>query len=216
MISVHRLEVGHVLSQTMDEWRNNALAGIAIIGVLVGGNLIIDAYAGEAASIIPSSFASLGAQYAITAVALKSASLGHARTNSRFLSLWGMSILTGLGILLGVIALIVPGLYLAARWFVAAPAILAEDISAGDGMSRSWDLTAPTVWSIFGLLLIFYIPVLIIVIVFAVIVPDAGLTTTNAVTYAALYGAQVTTWLAAVSVYRLLVDPVDELAEVFA
>lgn len=115
MISMHRLEVGHVLSQTMDEWRNNALAGIAIIGVLVGGNLIIDLYAGETASIIPSSFASLGAQYAITAVALKSASLGQARTNSRFLSLWGMSILTGLGILLGVIALIVPGLYLAAR-----------------------------------------------------------------------------------------------------
>lgn len=89
-------------------------------------------------------------------------------------------------------------------------------MSAGNGMSRSWDLTAPTVWPIFGLLLIFYIPVLIIVIVFAVIVPDAGLTTTNAVTYAALYAAQVTTWLAAVSVYRLLVDPVDELAEVFA
>jgi hypothetical protein len=53
----------------------------------------------------------------------------------------GMGILSGLGIIVGTIALILPGIYLAGRWYLAAPFLLADNVSATDALTRSWHAT---------------------------------------------------------------------------
>jgi hypothetical protein len=64
-----------------------------------------------------------------------------ARSIARTHSLFGLSVLSGLGIGLGLVALIVPGLFLIALWFVAVPACAVEQLTAKAAMSRSVELT---------------------------------------------------------------------------
>lgn len=59
----------------------------------------------------------------------------------RIASLFGVGFLTGLGIVFGLFVLILPGLFLAGRWFLAAPALFAEDISVSDAINASWEAT---------------------------------------------------------------------------
>ncbi len=59
----------------------------------------------------------------------------------RIASLFGISIVAGLGILFGLLALVLPGLFLAGRWYLAAPALFHRDISASEAIQASWDMT---------------------------------------------------------------------------
>lgn len=60
---------------------------------------------------------------------------------SAFLALLGLSIVSGLGTMLGVLLLIVPGVILALMWSVAAPVVVAEKKGVFDALSRSRTLT---------------------------------------------------------------------------
>ena len=59
-------------------------------------------------------------------------------------SMFGVGLLSGLGIGLGLVLLILPGVYLAGRWFLAVPILLAEDMSVSDALSQSWERTENT------------------------------------------------------------------------
>lgn len=59
----------------------------------------------------------------------------------RIASLFGIGVMAGLGIFLGLLVLVLPGLFLAGRWYLAAPILFGEDVSASEAMSRSWERT---------------------------------------------------------------------------
>lgn len=59
----------------------------------------------------------------------------------RIASLFGIGIITGFGILVGLLVLILPGLFLVGRWYIAAPILFAEDISVSEAVRASWDRT---------------------------------------------------------------------------
>ncbi len=80
-------------------------------------------------------------------------------------------ILAAIGIVFGFILVIVPGLYLLTRWSMIAPAIVIENLSAGESFSRSHQLVRGNAWPVFGLLLLLFV---INVIVGGVIVGIAG------------------------------------------
>lgn len=67
--------------------------------------------------------------------------------------LFGLSLLTGILIGLGMLV-IVPGLILATMFAVAVPALLAERISISASMRRSSDLTKGYRWQVLGLILL--------------------------------------------------------------
>jgi hypothetical protein len=67
---------------------------------------------------------------------------------------WGVSILAGIATLIGLVLLIVPGLILMCRYWVAVPVAVVEDPGASHAIGRSVDLTEGSRWPIFGLLLI--------------------------------------------------------------
>jgi hypothetical protein len=61
-------------------------------------------------------------------------------SGSRLAPLLGVSILTGLGVALGLVLLIVPGILLAIRWAVATPIVMLEGLGARAAMKRSEEL----------------------------------------------------------------------------
>jgi hypothetical protein len=65
----------------------------------------------------------------------------------RFLSLLGASIFYGLGVTLGLIALVVPGLLAAARWSLMAPVIMLEGDQTFDALGRSRAIVGGRTWS---------------------------------------------------------------------
>jgi hypothetical protein len=70
------------------------------------------------------------------------------------LPLLGLGILSGLGIGLGLILLLVPGLILMTMWTVSGPAVVAERLGPIAAMRRSAELTSGARWKVFGLLLL--------------------------------------------------------------
>jgi hypothetical protein len=63
-------------------------------------------------------------------------------------------ILAGLGIIVGLILLIVPGLVLLTWWAVIIPVVVLENRSAGEAFSRSRELVRGYGWSVFGVIVL--------------------------------------------------------------
>lgn len=77
------------------------------------------------------------------------------------LPLIGFGILAGIGIAIGFILIVIPGLILLTFWSVGAPAIVVEGVGPIEAFKRSWDLVRGEAWSVFGVLLLVFLIVLI-------------------------------------------------------
>ena len=62
------------------------------------------------------------------------------QTTRRLLSLAGAVIAYSLAVCLGLVLLVVPGLYVLARWSLVVPAVMLEDATAGEAIDRSSEL----------------------------------------------------------------------------
>jgi hypothetical protein len=82
--------------------------------------------------------------------------------------------LAGIGIGLGIILLVVPGLFLATVWSVIAPSIVVERIGAMDAFRRSWELTKGDRWRVFGVIVVTFIIVFVVDAIFGAIAAAAG------------------------------------------
>ncbi len=92
--------------------------------------------------------------------------------------LW-LGILQGICFVLGLILLVVPGLMLMTAWSVAAPVLVMEKRSVEASFGRSGDLTRGHRWSIFGLLVIYFVLAMIISAAVQGLTVAAGVTTTQ-------------------------------------
>lgn len=79
-----------------------------------------------------------------------------------FWPMLGIAILSSLGIGVGMLFLLVPGVFLAMMWSVALPARVAEGPGVGASMHRSRTLTKGYRWPIFALYLVFAGPTLVV------------------------------------------------------
>ena len=90
-------------------------------------------------------------------------------------ALIGFGILFAIGVGIGFVLLIIPGLFLITMWCVGAPAIVVEKIGVFDAFGRSWGLVKQNGWSVFGALLVTLIIVFAIQFVLALIGTAIGL-----------------------------------------
>jgi len=97
------------------------------------------------------------------------------------LPLIGLTILFTLGIGVGFMLLLIPGIILLTMWAVAIPALVIERDGIGAAFRRSAELTKGARWKIFGLLLV----LLVIYWLLAVVVGIVGLGTLGAADAAA-------------------------------
>ena len=84
-----------------------------------------------------------------------------------FFPLLGLGIVMGLGLTLGFILLIVPGVILSIMWAVAAPVLVAEKRGIMESFQRSRDLTRGSRWMIFAIVVVYFIIAMILGMVIA-------------------------------------------------
>jgi hypothetical protein len=75
----------------------------------------------------------------------------------RLVPILGLTILEGLGIMVGFMLLFIPGLILIAMWFVAVPACIVERRGPWQSLVRSGELTKGHRWKIFGVVILLYL-----------------------------------------------------------
>jgi len=86
-----------------------------------------------------------------------------------FLPLIGLAIVTSIGIMLGLILLIVPGIILLLMWSVAVPALVVERRGVFGSLSRSSDLTKGAKGTVFGILVVVVIAYWLLSLVFGIV-----------------------------------------------
>jgi hypothetical protein len=101
------------------------------------------------------------------------------------LPLIGFGILFGIGVAIGFILIVIPGLILLTFWSLGAPAIVVEGIGPIDAFGRSWHLVRSNAWSVFGVLLVAFVIVIVIQVVLAAIANPIG-------------NGEVSTWIASI------------------
>jgi hypothetical protein len=82
-------------------------------------------------------------------------------------SLLWLSILTTIGLLIGLVLVIIPGIYLYVCWCIAVPVLMFEGKTGPKALARSRQLVKGRWWATFGALLVSFV---LIVIVYAVVV----------------------------------------------
>lgn len=128
----------------------------------------------------------------------------------------GLTILTTLGAIFGLLLLIVPGIILLVRWVAAPGYLIGARTGIVEAMQQSWHATRGYSWPIFGAGLVLIICLIALAFAFGAI---AGLTTLNPViaSVSGIFDAigSVVSLVYTIAVYRLLHDDSQELAEAF-
>lgn len=92
----------------------------------------------------------------------------------RLVPVLGLSILYVLGVVLGLLALVLPGIWLAVAWAISYPALLVEEQGVPGALKRSFWLVRRRWWPTFGVVLAGLVLVAIIssIVQFALLVPS--------------------------------------------
>jgi hypothetical protein len=90
------------------------------------------------------------------------------RVRPRLLSIIGAGLLAGLAIVVGLILLIVPGLYLLTIWSLIIPVIVLERRAAMEAFGRSRELVRGNGWNVFGVIVLSILVLIAIAIVVGV------------------------------------------------
>ncbi|WP_395645236.1 glycerophosphoryl diester phosphodiesterase membrane domain-containing protein [Terricaulis sp.] len=95
-----------------------------------------------------------------------------------FFPLFIVALLVGIGMMIGFILLIIPGIILAVRWVVSAPVVVVEREGPTRAIGRSAELGEGHRWAIFGLILLFvvfsYACMIVLGMVMAATLGDVG------------------------------------------
>lgn len=160
------------------------------------------------------------AQFVLTSRALRRAGLMRAEgAAGRAGSYVLFCIVSGLAIMLGILFLILPGLYLLARWSIGVPLVVAEGATMGEAMQRSWERTRGLGVPICLAFVVIGSGLVVSGLMDAYFVPDYG----SAPFLPALasnligFGSNLLSWFLALAIYGLTVrEHVPDLEQVFA
>lgn len=134
------------------------------------------------------------------------------------LSLYLQSLLIGAGILLGLILLVLPAFYVAARWYLAGTILILHGSGRRAAMQQSWDLLESRWASALGVMFLLMVPMLAPLLVMFYPLPfisDHGFASLFAVNLVAAVGI-VGGYLASVALLSLVQPANTELREVFS
>jgi hypothetical protein len=83
------------------------------------------------------------------------------------------SIVAGIGVAIGTIFLVIPGLYLMVRFRLVVASVMIEDSGPIEAIKRSWALTEAHAWTIFGVMAVTFVASALLIV--GVIVGGGGL-----------------------------------------
>jgi hypothetical protein len=91
------------------------------------------------------------------------------KVRPRLAPLLGAGVLAGLGVAVGLLLLIVPGLLLLTWWSVIIPVIVLERVAAMESFGRSRELVRGHGWNVFGVIVLTVLILLLVAILLAII-----------------------------------------------
>ena len=91
------------------------------------------------------------------------------KVRPRLAPLLGAGLLAGLGVAVGLLLLIVPGLVLLTWWSVIIPVIVLERVAAMESFGRSRELVRGHGWNVFGVIVLTVLILLLVAILLAII-----------------------------------------------
>lgn len=154
-----RFSAGDVLRSTLALFGSGGLrAGIALCILTISGVAIDTGMVPEdfwRAANFAISILTLAFQYWLTRTMLEEV-MGSSAAGPRFGALFGMGIVATLGILLGLVLLIIPGIVLLVRWSIAVPILLNSEEGVFGALGESWRATEGHFWPILVALLAIY------------------------------------------------------------
>lgn len=169
MIGQNKVSVGSLFSGIADLAIGHARIWVVAAGFIATFTTVLDVVMGSGAGApvasLLAAIVNFFVTYHVTEAILRGESLMVTPSRS-YGSLFGASILTALGVGLAFVLLIVPGLYLMARWSMVSPLIVAEGRSASDALSMSWERTRDSAWAI-AVVYIAYIVAFAVIVAFA-------------------------------------------------
>jgi Membrane domain of glycerophosphoryl diester phosphodiesterase len=149
---------------------------------------------------------------------------GEWRSN-RFGAVFGVSMLSGIGILFGYLLLIIPGIILTVRWMVCVPSVIGTADGVGEAIRDSWEKTRGHFWPLFFASLIALLPVALVMAItgyYGFQEAQAGRVDLLNSTWMSVGTNLVSTlssilnWHLAVAAYEAIATPRETLEEIFA
>lgn len=136
------MNAGQIIERMFGLCRDNAVpVAIAILALTALGT-VWDYYYPDSWLSLPVSIASAIAQYWIIRQVLAREGLLAANLSGAPASFVGVSIVSQIGVLLGLALLIVPGIVLVLRWVPAVPLVLGvERLGTNDALGEAWERT---------------------------------------------------------------------------
>jgi len=185
--------VGQVLNRSFTLLSRNFLLFFVVTAVAALPNVLISQSTGRNVSGATAAWVGLGAiltvvlQMLSQAVVLYGAfqdmrgrpiDLGEALrvALSRLLPIIGVAICVSIGVFVGTLLLVVPGLILMTMWYVATPVCVVEQKGPLSSMGRSSELTKGHRWKIFGMILLVIIGGIIVSAILLGVLALAGST----------------------------------------
>jgi len=233
------INTGEFLNRMMELIRKNgrevalyvfAVGGVAAIGIAIGVaragdglfgigiGLSLDAgrgFLGFLFQIFQAIFAAIATYLLIARMLQTEGRLPN--KDLRILAYIGMSILSWLGIIVGLFLFIVPGLLFATRWTPAAGFLIAEQEGVTDSLAKSWLATSGNGWSIFfgGVILVLFNWFVVGLAAAPFSILSNPLIVGIAGVFASTLGGLLFTAYG-IAVFTLLTSTTDELEDVFA
>lgn len=214
--------VGTRMGQIIDEavrlaraaWKT-VLLYVAVLGVV---GVASDQMEEVSAANLAMSVLNLGLGYALTVQLLRDGGLVKGAMGAGFGSYFGLAILSSLGIALGVVLLVIPGLVLFVRWSPAYGFLLGEGAGVTDAMSTAWEKTGPHFWPIALAMLVPVVINLAAGAVYAIGSDEAGLVNLplSIIANGAISCAGAAITAIGIAAYSLLHDRSAQMAEIFA
>ncbi len=209
---------GEIVSEAVGLARDKlALSLLFILAITVGYSLLD--LAGSNVSSMTSLLVTVFGQYHFTEQLLPEQLVG-GEGKRRYGSLFGAAFLSGLGALAGTLLLLLPGLFLLARWELTTPFVVCRNMRATEAMRASWKATANSWLPIAGVLVV--LGIVLVVFVFAMVfalmaagmAEDSPLLSVPSNLLVGIYS--VAGWIIAAAIFRLAVPSAGHLPEVFA
>ncbi|HYG47664.1 MAG TPA: hypothetical protein VD846_06945 [Allosphingosinicella sp.] len=210
-----RESAGYLLGETARLLRVNAGLALAAVAALTLIGVVSDLYPAFAG---PAGFASLIAllvfQYEISSRLLIHYDLVDGGGRRRLWALLGLHIVSGLGILLGLILLVLPAAYLFVRWSAAVPALIAEETGVTESLRVSGEAVEGRFWHVFAAILVVWTPYAAGLLAWA-LAPEDGSLIESLIVRLPVNLSLIAAWHLAVATYAGRQNH-HRLAEVFA
>ena len=201
-------DVAHMVKAMLRLVDEDKWALFLAFGLLTLPQIWADVYLSEQTAFRFSSFMGLAAfipQILLIERALfRNNLIENAREERRgyFPRVFGQSLLAGLAVILGLLALLIPGIVLLVRWSISLPVLIARNEGITQALRSSWQLTRGLFWLCLLSMIAAWIPSALAIVVIIAGAEVFSLTTSSVIIESLLSISLLLSWLMSVALYQ--------------